>query len=344
MRSVSELAREGILDLKPYSSARDEFTGEAQIFLDANESPFNDGLNRYPDPHQRKLKKRIAQLKGVQKENLFLGNGSDEAIDLILRVFCEPVKDEVVICEPTYGMYRVSSEINQVKVRNIPLTVDFELDVDGILSQQSTSSKVLFVCSPNNPTGNLMSKEKVGLLLEEFDGIVVVDEAYIDFANQASWVGKIAGHSRLIVLQTFSKAWGMAGLRLGMAFAQAPIIDLLNKVKPPYNLNVITQQVALERLANDEEVKVRIDKILSQRAIMFDRLIQLKGVNHVYNSDANFLLVKLDDADQTYKRMVAEGIILRNRSRLLQCDNCLRITIGTEAENKSVLESLAKVI
>lgn len=340
---ISKLVRPNILKLVPYSSARSEFKGKAEVFLDANENPFETGLNRYPDPLQWKLKAAISKLKGVPSENIFLGNGSDEAIDLVVRIFCEPRQDHILILPPTYGMYQVSADIADVGTRSVSLTPDFQPDVEAILAAADAQSKILFICSPNNPTGNSVELERIRSLCARFQGIVVVDEAYIDFSKQASCLSLLPEFSNLIVLQTFSKAWGMAGIRLGMAFASQEIIHLFNKVKPPYNINQLTQQIALEALENSQDdYKKMLSTLLSERVRLVKSLNELKFVEKIYPSDANFILVKMDDPNGTYRYLVEEGIIVRNRNTVHLCEGSLRITVGRPEENDALLNALNK--
>lgn len=338
---IQHLVRPNIQRLTPYASARSEFKGQADVFLDANESPYETGYNRYPDPLQHALKAKISQLKDVAAEHIFLGNGSDEAIDLLLRIFCEPGEDHVVILPPTYGMYKVSAEIANVAVREIPLKPGlFQPDVSAILAQADAHSKLLFLCSPNNPTGNSFSPELVRELLAGFPGIVVVDEAYIDFSAQQSatrWLGEF---TNLVVMQTFSKAWGLAGIRLGMAFASEEIIGYFNKVKPPYNVNQLTQETALKALNDKARKGQQVQQVLGQRALLQQYLGGLPFVQRIYPSDANFLLVKMEDARGVYDYLVGKGIIVRDRSKVALCEGCLRITVGTPAENERVFRAL----
>lgn len=332
---LESLVRPNIRALHPYSSARDEFTGDEGIFLDANENPFGQ-RNRYPDPHQRLLKKALSERKQIPVENIFIGNGSDEAIDLIYRIFCEPQQDRVIICPPTYGMYEVSANINNVKVLRVPLTDQFELDIDKILSLQA---QCIFVCSPNNPTGN--SLQNVERLLQEFRGIVIVDEAYIDFSAGNSFLEKLPDYPNLIVMQTFSKAWGLAGARVGVAYASAGIITLMDKTKPPYNVSSLNQSEALRALSNPLEFERQLSIILEQRALLEKELKGLSVVHHVYPSDANFLLVEVTEANAIYRYLVEKKVIVRNRSTVIR--NCLRITVGTPEENRMLLDELQNV-
>ncbi len=339
---IQALVRKNILNMKPYSSARDEFKGTAEIFLDANENPYPSPYNRYPDPLQWRVKEKLAALKGVKPEQIFLGNGSDEGIDLIIRAFCEPNQDSILITDPTYGMYSVCAEVNAVNVQQVLLTPDFDLDLDAFPKTFDATTKVLFLCSPNNPTGNLLSTAKIEEVLKRFYGIVVIDEAYIDFATGKSFVQELAHYPNLVVLQTFSKAWGLAGLRLGMCFASEAIIRVLNKIKYPYNVNIRTQELALDALENVQQKEAWVKEVVKQRDVMAKALRQLSLVEHVYPSDANFLLAKVKDAHGTYEYLMNQGIIVRDRSRVALCYNCLRITIGTPEENQRLLAALKK--
>ncbi|MBR5878150.1 MAG: histidinol-phosphate transaminase, partial [Akkermansia sp.] len=340
---IARLVRPNILKLKPYSSARDEYTGKAaHVFLDANECPHNAPNNRYPDPLQWELKQKISAYKGVAPERIFLGNGSDEAIDLIFRTFCTPGVDEVAAIAPTYGMYEVCADINNVGYRAIPLEEDYRFDAEKfLLSIYSPCTKVVFICSPNNPTGNLLPLEEIRKVLDIFPGIVVVDEAYIDFAPEGSSViSLLEEYPRLIVLNTFSKAWASAGIRLGMALAHPEIIGLFNKVKYPYNVNILTQRAAMERLDHMDEIRAWAEEALAERTRMMQAVASLPLCEKVYPSDANFFLVKVKDACGIYGALVEQGIIVRNRHRIMMCENCLRITIGTPAENDELLAAL----
>lgn len=340
---IANLVRPNIRKLVPYSSARSEFKGKAEVFLDANENPFETGLNRYPDPLQWKLKAAISQLKGVPAEQIFLGNGSDEAIDLVVRIFCEPRQDHILILPPTYGMYQVSADIADVGIRSVSLTPDFQPDVEAILAAANEHSKILFICSPNNPTGNDVELERIRSLCAQFKGIVVVDEAYIDFSKQTSCTSLLAEFPNLIVLQTFSKAWGMAGIRLGMAFASTEIIQLFNKVKPPYNINQLTQQIALETLeTSQDDYRQLLSTLLNERERLIKGLGELQFVEKIFPSDANFILVKMDDPNGTYQYLVEEGIIVRNRNSVHLCAGSLRITVGRPEENDALLTALNK--
>lgn len=343
MKQLKELVRENIWNLKPYSCARDEFKGEAKAYLDANENPFNTLYNRYPDPLQWAVKEKIAELKYVKPSQIMLGVGSDEPIDLIFRVFCEPKQDNVVAINPTYGMYGVCADINNVEYRQVNLEEDFSLDADKVLKSVDVNTKVIFLCSPNNPTGNLLSEAQIEKILKGFDGIVVIDEAYIDFSDKPSWLTKLKKYPQLVILQTFSKAWGLAAARCGMAFASEEIISFFNKVKYPYNINILTQKLILEKLEQVEIKNNWVKEILSQRTLMIEELKQLSIVEHIYPTDANFVLVKVDDANLRYKQLVDNGIIVRNRNSVTLCENCLRITIGTAQDNKELLNALTSL-
>jgi histidinol-phosphate aminotransferase len=337
---VLKLVRKNILDMKPYSSARDEFKGEAEIFLDANENPYPSGYNRYPDPLQWKIKEKLGPIKNVSPEQIFLGNGSDEAIDLIIRAFCEPHQNSILITDPTYGMYAVCAEVNAAPLIKVELTRDFDLDLEGLLSAITADTRVIFLCSPNNPTGNLLSRDKILKVLDEFQGIVVIDEAYIDFTTGESFTHLLPSYSNLVVLQTFSKAWGLAGLRLGMAFSSVEIINILNKIKYPYNVNIQTQEIALTALEDVGKKNHAVEEIIEQRAQLEKDLLELPLTEQVYPSDANFLLVKVNDAPGIYQYLMDKKIIVRDRSKVTLCKNCLRITVGTPQENKNLIAAL----
>ena len=342
MKQIEQWVRPNIRQLKPYSSARNEFSGEASVWLDANESPFNEPYNRYPDPLQTTLKKRLAQQRGVRSEQIFLGVGSDEAIDLLYRIFCEPGKNNVVSIAPTYGMYKVCADINGVEYREVPLNDDFSLDVEALLAAADANSRLLFLCSPNNPTGNAFPADEIERLVIAFDGIVVVDEAYIDFSAHPSWIRRLDEFPNLVVLQTFSKAWGSAGVRLGMAFASPTIIGYYNKVKYPYNISAPVQRYALGMLDRVDDVHRWVDEILSVRSRFIEQLATLPVVGKIYPTDANFVLVRVDNAGALYARLVAEGIVVRNRSTVTLCGECLRITIGTADEMERLLEAMRR--
>ena len=344
MRSLKELTRPNVWALKPYSSARDEYSGvEASVFLDANENPYNTPNNRYPDPLQRELKALIAPLKGVKEENIFLGNGSDEAIDLIFRAFCRPGIDNVVAIDPTYGMYQVCAEVNDVEYRKMLLDVYYQFKASSLLSAIDENTKAMFICSPNNPTGNSLCRKEIESLLKKFDGLVVVDEAYIDFSSSESLLKDLEQYPNLIVLQTFSKAWGCAAIRLGMAFASPEIIAIFNKIKYPYNVNRLTQEEAIKVLQKPEQIKEWVNTLLEERTRVMEEFVKLPCCVRVFPTDANFFLAKVYEATQIYNYLVSEGIIVRNRTNVALCNDCLRITIGTKEENDALLDALRKV-
>lgn len=342
--NIDTLVRDNIKRMTPYSSARHEFSGAATVFLDANENAFGSPLdtpyNRYPDPLQHALKEKISRIKGVPPQNIFLGNGSDEAIDLLFRIFCEPGKDNVLIFPPTYGMYEVCAEMNDVKVKKVPLTEDFQLDIDSLEAAIDPYTKMVFLCSPNNPTGNSINRNDIELLLNNFDGLVIIDEAYINYSRQKTFIPELTEYPQLVILQTLSKAWGLAGLRLGMAFAGEPIIRYMNNVKYPYNINTATQQLALEALDHIITVNDWIQITVEQRKWLKEELLKLPFTKTVYPSDANFLLVKMTGARTIYDRLSATGIIVRDRSRVILCEDCLRITVGTPEENQQLIDKL----
>jgi histidinol-phosphate aminotransferase len=340
---INTLLRKNILELKPYSSARDEFTGEAMVFLDANENPFNEPYNRYPDPLQKKLKEKISFLKSISSSGIFLGNGSDEPIDLLIRAFCNPGTDNIVTIHPTYGMYQVAADINNVTVKTVSLTEKFELDATELLSKTDKNTKLVFLCSPNNPTSNCLNQNQIIRIINEFDGLVILDEAYIDFAPGNSLLPQLSDYKNLVILQTFSKAWGMAGIRLGMAFASVEIIEILNKIKYPYNLNILTQQKAIELIESKENLTDWVNLLISEREKMRISLEKVENVEEVYPSDANFLLVRIKDSRMVYEKLVDQGIIVRDRSKIHLCSNSLRITIGSPEENRILLSSLQKL-
>jgi len=340
MRTLTELVCPHILKMQAYSSARSEFKGKASVFLDANENAIRTTYNRYPDPLQVNLKQAIQPLLEVQPEQIFLGNGSDEAIDLLLRIFCVSRQDAIITLPPTYGMYKVSASLNHIETIEIPLEADYQPNVAAILAAQNERTKILFICSPNNPTGNDFELKKIEALIQGFNGIVVVDEAYIHFSTQASCIKWIDKYQNLVVLQTFSKAWGMAGIRLGMAMANPKVIQLFNKVKPPYNVNVLTQEYALSQLQDLTVFEQDIARILAQRKDLAAQLSTLKFVEKIYPSAANYLLIKVDQANLIYQYLVEQGIIIRNRSTVLLCANCLRITVGTKEENRILMDCL----
>lgn len=338
--SIERLLRSNIRNLQPYSSARDEFKGEASVYLDANENPYNAPFNRYPDPLQLEVKELLSKVKNVPVENIFLGNGSDEPIDLLYRAFCEPRQDNIVAIEPTYGMYKVCASINDVEYRKVLLDENFQFTADSLLNASNINTKIIWLCSPNNPTGNSLDRGEVEKLLNSFDGIVVLDEAYIDFASEGSFSEKLSEYPNLVILQTFSKAWGSAAIRLGMAFASAEIIAVLNKIKYPYNVNVLTQKQALKALNNADQVREWVKILLDERTELINELKKLPIVEHIYPTDANFVLIKVADANALYKYLVEKSIIVRNRNTVSLCMGCIRITVGTPEENKILLEEL----
>lgn len=343
---VNRLIRENIKNLKPYSSARSEFSGAAKIFLDANENSFGSPLtrwyNRYPDPLQWELKKKISSIKNTAPENILLGNGSDECIDLLIRSFCEPRQDNIVICPPTYGMYEVYAHINDVDVKEVPLLPNFQLNLEQLEHLVDGNTKLIFFCSPNNPTANSMHREDIEMVLNNFDGIVIIDEAYINYSRQRSFLADLKDYPNLVVMQTFSKAWGLAALRLGMNFASTDIIDIVNKIKPPYNINQATQELAMKALDHLEDVNTMIKETVKERKVLATELVQLPFVQKVYPSDANFVLVKMTDATAIYNYLKEQGIIVRNRSNVILCEDCLRITVGTPEQDKELLNALKR--
>lgn len=343
--NLENILRNNIKNLKPYSSARDEFKGKEGIFLDANEnsfgSPLKENYNRYPDPMQLDVKDKLSKIKGLPIQNIFLGNGSDEAIDILFRAFCEPGKDNALICPPTYGMYEVSAGINDVDVLKVPLLPEtFQLDVENILKAINKNTKLIFICCPNNPTGNGVKWDDIKIIIERFSGIVVIDEAYINFARYRSLIPELLNYPNLVILQTLSKAWGLAGLRIGMAFASEPIIDIFNKIKPPYNINSVSQKLALEALSNIDQINSWIKEIVLERDKLMIELQNISIVENVYPSDANFILVKTNYTQIIYNYLISKKIIVRDRSKVELCEGCLRITIGTKEENKNLIQLL----
>lgn len=342
--NLNDLVRPNIAQLTPYSSARDEYSGEAKVFLDANEnslgSPLPKWYNRYPDPHQVAVKNKLSVVKGITAEHIFLGNGSDECIDLLYRSFCIPSKDNVIICPPTYGMYEVSAHINDIELKKIPLLPSFQLNLVDIEQAIDSNTKLIWICSPNNPTGNSINRLDIETILNNFKGIVIIDEAYINFSKQKSFVQELTEYPNLVVLQTFSKAWGLAGLRLGMAFASTAIIEVLNRVKPPYNINQSTQELALKALEEVGQVNDMIRLLVDMRDALADVFNLMPTVQEVYPSDANFLLVKIKDARKVYEFLLTRGIVLRDRSNVQLCNDCLRITVGTEQDNTILVEAM----
>ena len=346
MFDLQNITRKNIKELVPYSSARDEFKGEASVYLDANEnsygSPLNESYNRYPDPLQLKLKQRLAEIKGLPVQNIFLGNGSDEAIDILFRAFCNPGIDNVITVPPTYGMYEVSANINAVEVRKVKLKTDYQLDMEGIAEAIDEHTKIIFICSPNNPTGNSIDRQDIETILANFNGLVVIDEAYINYRRQKTFIRELTEYANLVILHTLSKAWGLAGLRVGMAFASEEIIEVFNKVKPPYNINDASQKLALEALQNVEQVNEWIKETVAEREKLKVELSSLPLVLKIYPSDANFILVKTIDPKGIYQFLVTQGIIVRDRSKVELCEGCLRITIGTPEENVLLIKALKK--
>lgn len=338
--NLQQLVRKNVWNMKAYSSARDEFKGEASVFLDANENPLNDKYNRYPDPLQWALKEKIAKIKNTIPEKIFLGNGSDEPIDLVIRVFCEPRIDNVVAIDPTYGMYQVCADVNDVEYRKVLLDDNFDLDAQRLLDKTDANTKLIYLCSPNNPTGNLLNREEIEKILKTFSGIVIVDEAYIDFASEETWISQLDKYPNLVVLQTFSKAWGLAAVRLGMAFAAPEIIKLFNKVKYPYNVNILTQNYVNSELDKLELRKEWVKELLKGRDYLNTELVKLPYVEKIYPTDANFILVKVEDANGLYKKLADKGVIVRNRNSVSLCAGCLRITVGTENENETLIKVL----
>ena len=344
MFNLNNITRENIKNLIPYSSARDEFSGEAKVFIDANEnslgSPLTKWYNRYPDPHQVKLKEAISKVKAIEPSKIFLGNGSDECIDLLYRCFCNPGKDNVIICPPTYGMYEVSANINDVEIRKASLLENFQLNLVHLENLADNHTKIIWVCSPNNPTANSMDRSDVEMILNNFNGLVVIDEAYINFSRQKSFTNELPDYPNLVVLQTFSKAWGLAALRLGMAFASEEIIETLNKVKPPYNINQATQELALKALEEVGQVNDMITELVQMREALKGVFEKIPLIEKVYPSDANFLLVKVKGAKNIYNYLLSKGIVVRDRSNVKLCDDCLRITVGSEQDNTALVDAL----
>jgi histidinol-phosphate aminotransferase len=340
MSIAEQLIRKNIAELIPYSSAREEYSGEDAIFFDANENPYDSGANRYPDPFQKKVKQKVSQLKHIPPECIFLGNGSDEPIDLLIRAFCEPGFDNIISIKPTYGMYKVCAGINNVEFREVLLNSNFQIDIEKMLNMMDRNSKLLFLCSPNNPTSNSINHTDIFYLLENFTGLVIVDEAYIDFSSQVSLLPYLGKYQNLVILQTFSKAWGMAGVRMGMAFAAREIIQILNRIKYPYNVSILTQKFVLERLSEVKKKDQWVKMILEQREILRMKLNELKYVENILPSDSNFLMVMFQNPGLVFKYLIGKKIIIRDRSKVPLCEGYLRITVGTEEENKILLDAL----
>ncbi|GAA0722677.1 histidinol-phosphate transaminase [Aquimarina litoralis] len=340
--NINQLVRENVKDLQPYSSARDEYVsdGSEMIFLDANENPYENGVNRYPDPQQRSLKAILSEQKNISTECILLGNGSDEVLDLLFRAFCEPKVDNIITLPPTYGMYNVLANTNDIENRKVLLNDNFEPNVAKILDTVDHQTKMIFLCSPNNPTGNSFSEKSIVDILENFNGLVVIDEAYIDFSSQETWIGKIKEYPNLIITQTLSKAYGMAGIRLGLCYASKEVIGVLNKIKPPYNVNELTQRKALERVEDVASVQREVDNILQEREKILVALEEISFIEKIYKSDANFVLVKVDDANSRYNQLIGKGIVIRNRTTQPLCENTLRFTVGTTIENRKLIEAL----
>ncbi|MDT0621446.1 histidinol-phosphate transaminase [Croceitalea vernalis] len=343
--NLENITRENIKGLKPYSSARDEYVskGSEMVFLDANENPNSNGFNRYPDPHQRSLKSILANQKNIEESQILVGNGSDEILDLLFRVFCEPKIDNIITLPPTYGMYKVLAGINDIENREVFLNSDFQPNIDTIVANVDDKTKLLLLCSPNNPTGNLIEENKIKILLKEFKGLVIIDEAYIDFASATSWIDCLNEYPNLVVTQTLSKAYGMAGIRLGMCYASEAIINLLKKIKPPYNVNVLTQNQAIKGVLNMAEVANQVAEILNERSHLQNALEEVPFIQTIYSSEANFLLVKVDDANKRYHQLLEREIVIRNRSKQPLCDNTLRFTIGTPEENIKLINALKAI-
>ncbi|HSD07384.1 histidinol-phosphate transaminase [Flavobacterium sp.] len=340
---INTIVRENVKKLKPYSSARDEFEDfdtADMIFLDANENPYQNGVNRYPDPQQGNVKVVLGKLKNINPKQILLGNGSDEVLDLLFRAFCEPKVDNIISLPPTYGMYGVLANINAVENREVLLSTDFQPQLDKIFEAVDANTKIIFLCSPNNPTGNSFSEESVKTLLEKFNGFVVIDEAYIDFSDKEGWLQKLDQYPNLIITQTLSKAYGLAGIRLGVCYASEEVITVLNKIKPPYNVNELTQLRALDRLKDEAKIKSEIASIIKEREELLKVLLKVSFVEKIYPTEANFILIKVDDANKRYDELIAKGIVIRNRTTQPLCENTLRLTIGTEEENKKLIEAL----
>ena len=346
MINIPDLLRENIKKLSPYSSARDEYRGNIGIFLDANENSFGSipagDLNRYPDPHQQEIKRKLSKIKNVNVENIFIGNGSDEAIDLFMRAFCEPGKESIMIMPPTYGMYKVAADINNVNVIEVPLTNTFQIATDYVINNITQSTKLIFICSPNNPSGNLLDRKSILKIVNNFNGLVVIDEAYIDFTAEESWISELKSFNNLVVLQTFSKAWGLANIRVGMAYANEIIISVLNKIKYPYNVNGVSQQIIIDALESESKKNEVVNRIIFQRDKLAEALSTLSIIEEVFSTDSNFILARVKDANNIYDYLLENKIIVRNRSNIINCKECLRFTVGREEENNKLLEILSK--
>lgn len=342
---INSLIRKNIAQMKSYSSARDEFetNNQEMIFLDANENPFENGVNRYPDPKQKSVKEILSEIKGINTNQILLGNGSDEILDLLFRAFCEPNQDNIITLPPTYGMYGVLANLNAIENREVLLTPQFQPNISAIIEAVNEQTKIIFLCSPNNPTGNSFSNKKVLTLLENFNGLVVLDEAYIDFSNRESWLSKLKSYPNLVITQTLSKAYGMAGIRLGVLYASVEIISVLDKIKPPYNVNILSQEKALERLSKNNEVNIEIINIIKQREGLLKQLLEVNFIQKIYPTEANFILIKVDDANLRYQQLLDKGIVIRNRNSQPLCENCLRITIGTIAQNEQLIKTLKSI-
>lgn len=342
---LQKLVRRNVSILKPYSSARDEFQAaeNEMVFLDANENPNDNGLNRYPDPYQNKVKVKLSEWKGISPEKILLGNGSDEVLDLIFRAFCEPGKDNVITLPPTYGMYKVLADINEIENREVFLNHNFQPDVTAIFNEVNPATKIIFLCSPNNPSGNSFDRERVLEILRDFSGLVVIDEAYIDFSEKDSWLKELENFPNLIVTQTFSKAFGMAAIRLGVLYASEEIVKILTRIKPPYNVNQLTQEKALEILSEKEKIKSQVSEILGERGRLTKALLSVNYISKIYKSDANFLLIEVDDANKRYAKLLEKEIVVRNRSNQPLCENCLRITVGTKEENDKLINAFKEL-
>lgn len=343
--NLNNIIRPNVKSMKPYSSARDEFKENTKkmVFLDANENPYENGVNRYPDTQQKDVKSILAELRGVNSNQILIGNGSDEVLDLIFRAFCNPEKDNIITLPPTYGMYEVLANLNAVQIREVLLTEDFEPDVDKIITAIDENTKLIFICSPNNPTGNSFDNTKIQYLLENFNGLVVIDEAYIDFSKQPSWLERLEQYPNLIITQTLSKAIGLAGIRMGILYASEEIVSVLNKIKPPYNINILSQLKAVEVLQNQVEVNNKIYRLKENRESLLKELLQVKYIQNIYPTDSNFVLIKVDNANLRYNQLVEKGIVVRNRTTQPLCENCIRISVGTEEENIILFKALKAI-